>query len=90
MAPALPAPSPGRFRILVPRRLFQKNGVEFAVRALPAVLASVDAEMVLVGDGPERRTLEALVAELGLGEWVTFLGARPNHEMNCRTGSSPT
>ncbi|UCC26971.1 MAG: glycosyltransferase family 4 protein [Gemmatimonadales bacterium] len=81
VAPALAAPPPGRFRILVPRRLFRKNGVEFAVRALPAVLASVDAEMVLVGDGPERRALEALVAELGLGERVTFLGARPNHEM---------
>lgn len=79
--PALPAVEGGRFRILVPRRLFAKNGVEFAIRALPAILASVDAEMLVVGDGPERRALESLVDDLSVRDRVTFLGARPNHEM---------
>jgi glycosyltransferase involved in cell wall biosynthesis len=34
-----------------------------------------------VGDGPERRRLEALAAELGVTERIRFLGARPNAEM---------
>ncbi len=79
--PTLAPPPPGRRRILVPRRLFSKNGVEYAVRALPLILESHDAEMVFVGDGPERERLERLAGELGLGERARFLGARPNTDM---------
>jgi glycogen synthase len=73
--------APGRRRLIVPRRLFEKNGVEYFIRALPRVLELMDVEAVLVGDGPERGRLEALVAELGIGQAVTFLGSRPNTEM---------
>lgn len=81
VTPTLPPPPDGRRRILVPRRLFPKNGVEFAVRALPLVAERVDAEMVLVGDGPERERLEGLARELAVSDRITFLGARPHHEM---------
>ena len=70
-----------RPRIIVPRRLFEKNGVEYFVRALPAIVAEVDVEAVFVGDGPEREKLEGLVDELGVREHVRFLGAQPNTEM---------
>src|SRR5690606_10996215 len=33
--PTLPPPPAGRMRVIVPRRLFHKNGVEYFVRALP-------------------------------------------------------
>jgi glycosyltransferase involved in cell wall biosynthesis len=79
--PALPAPAPGIRRILVPRRLFPKNGVEYAIRALPRILETAEVEMVLVGDGPERGRLETLAADLGVGDRARFLGARPNREM---------
>ena len=79
--PALPPPSPGIRRIVVPRRLFPKNGVEYALRALPRILEEVEVEMVLVGDGPERGRLERLAGELGVAERTRFLGARPNREM---------
>lgn len=79
--PVLAATRPGRKRLLVPRRLFQKNGVEYLVRAMPAILERVDAEAVLIGDGPERPRLEALASELGLTDRVTFLGARPHADM---------
>lgn len=79
--PSLPAPGGGRRRLVVPRRLFEKNGVEYFVRALPLIAARVDVEAVLVGDGPERGKLEALVAEVGVAERIRFLGARPNTEM---------
>ena len=77
----LPPPLVGRRRLVVPRRLFPKNGVEYFIRALPLIAAEVDVEAVLVGDGPERGKLEALVDELGMRERTIFLGARPHGEM---------
>jgi glycosyltransferase involved in cell wall biosynthesis len=81
VGPTLPAPDTGRRRLVIPRRLFPKNGVEYAVRALPLIAAEVDVEAVVVGDGPERGKLEALAAELGVAERLTFLGARPHGDM---------
>jgi glycosyltransferase involved in cell wall biosynthesis len=79
--PAERVPRRDRPRVIVPRRLFEKNGVEYFIRALPLVRRELDIEAVLVGDGPERNRLEQLVAELGVGDMVTFLGSRPNEEM---------
>jgi glycosyltransferase involved in cell wall biosynthesis len=77
--PSLPAAN--RRRIIVPRRLVEKNGVEFFLRAMPLISERVDVEAVIVGDGPEREKLEALTASLALGERVQFLGARGHDEM---------
>lgn len=71
----------GRRTVIVPRRLFEKNGVEYFVRALPLVRRDLNVHAVLVGDGPERTRLEALAGELGVADAVTFLGARPNVDM---------
>jgi glycosyltransferase involved in cell wall biosynthesis len=68
-------------RLIVPRRLFPKNGVEYLVRALPLLARRVPLDVTIVGDGPERQRLEALARELGVAEIVHFLGARPNTEM---------
>ena len=77
--PSLPATT--RRRIIVPRRLFEKNGVEFFLRAMPLIAERVDVEAVIVGEGPERQKLEGLAANLALGERVKFLGARRHDEM---------
>ena len=79
--PALPTPVAGRTRVIVPRRLFHKNGVEYFVRALPLVRQRMDVEAIFVGDGPEREKLEAIARELGVYEFCHFMGARPNTEM---------
>ena len=79
--PALPIPSEGRTRVIVPRRLFHKNGVEYFVRALPLIRQQMDVEAIFVGDGPEREKLEAIARELGVIEHCHFMGARPNTEM---------
>ncbi|MEX2530318.1 MAG: glycosyltransferase family 4 protein [Gemmatimonadota bacterium] len=72
----------GERRILVPRRLFEKNGVEYFVRAMPAILQGEPGVRAwLVGDGPERGRLESLAAELKLGQSLRFLGRRTHDEM---------
>ncbi len=79
--PAIPA-EPGVRRIIVPRRLFPKNGVEVFVRAMPHIREAVpEIEALLVGDGPERERLEALAVELGVGEAVRFMGKQPHEKM---------
>jgi len=77
--PTLPATD--RVRIVVPRRLFSKNGVEYFIRALPLILDEVDAEAILIGDGPEREALVALAESLGVSHRVSFLGKRAHEEM---------
>ena len=67
--------------LIVPRRLFAKNGVEYFVRAMPLIAQRSQASALIVGDGPERTKLEALAAELGVGDRIAFLGARPHAEM---------
>lgn len=79
--PPPPAPPDGPWRLVVPRRLFEKNGVEYLVRAMPLITEKVDAEAVVIGDGPERARLEALAGTLGVSHRVIFVGARPNAEM---------
>ncbi len=76
-----PAAESERRRIIVPRRLFPKNGVEYLVRAMPLILREVDVEAKIVGDGPERERLTKLAGELGLGDSIEFLGARSNDQM---------
>jgi glycosyltransferase involved in cell wall biosynthesis len=80
------APGPGISRdgtrqVIVPRRLFPKNGVEYFVRAMPLISADLDVRALIVGDGPERDRLGALAEELGVAERIEFLGARSNDEM---------
>jgi N-acetyl-alpha-D-glucosaminyl L-malate synthase BshA len=48
-----------------------------AVRALALARETCNAVLVLIGDGPERREVEALVSQLGLGAHVRFLGLMP-------------
>ena len=80
--PVKPAiPRGDRRRVIVPRRLFEKNGVEYFIRAMPLIAGELDVEALLVGDGPEREKLEALASDLGVSDRVRFLGAQPNSEM---------
>jgi glycosyltransferase involved in cell wall biosynthesis len=78
--PALPRQGE-RLRIVVPRRLFPKNGVEFFVRSVPLILQSLDVEAILVGEGPERGRLEGLAEDLGVSDRLSFLGKRAHSEM---------
>lgn len=40
-----------------------------------------DLRLDIVGSGPQRDELEALVASLGAGEWITFIGQVSHHDL---------
>jgi colanic acid/amylovoran biosynthesis glycosyltransferase len=58
-------------------RLVEKKGHALAIHAFRQVLdAGIAAEFAIVGDGPLRAGLEALIAALSLTDTVTLLGRR--------------
>jgi glycosyltransferase involved in cell wall biosynthesis len=58
-------------------RLIEQKGVEHGLQAFSQVARNFpSARLVIVGDGPLRRSLEALVKSLGLQGRVQFLGWR--------------
>lgn len=72
-AAAIAARYPGRRLIAVGRLIYYK-GFEHLIRAM----ASVDAQLLLVGDGPQRPKLLALARSVGVSERVHFLGSVPD------------
>lgn len=69
----------GRPRVLFVGRLAFQKGVITLVEA--AAQLGQDAEVVLVGDGPDRAAVEQRVAELGLEDRVTLTGFVAHHEV---------
>jgi glycosyltransferase involved in cell wall biosynthesis len=63
----------GRPLVLTAARLDAQKGHPFLLRALAAV---PEAVLALAGEGPERRALEDLAAEVGVADRVRFLGRR--------------
>ncbi|HEU4686732.1 MAG TPA: glycosyltransferase [Vicinamibacterales bacterium] len=66
--------------ILFVGRLVGYKGVDVLLRALPGL----DAETVVVGDGPLRTSLESLARDLGVAERVRFLGEVNSDELLAR------
>lgn len=64
----------------VVKSLEPRYGIEYAIRAMTAVLnAFPGAVLTIVGDGSLREQLEAIAADLSLGDAVKFAG-RINHD----------
>jgi glycosyltransferase involved in cell wall biosynthesis len=76
--PARPAPGgEGAVTFITIGRLAAIKNHTLLLRAFAQVVRSTPrARLVVVGDGPERAPLTALVGELGLGRAVTLLGFR--------------
>ena len=75
-------PTPGIRKLTAVGRLVPKKGFGLLLSAL-AVLkqGGVNAELDLIGEGPERKILEGESKRLGLAEAVHFRGAMPNAEV---------
>ena len=57
-------------------------------RTIEAMARLPDFELIIVGEGPERDRLNALIARLGLGDRVRLLGARPHAELPSLYGAA--
>jgi len=55
------------------------EGLDLAIKALPAVIAAQPkVRLLLVGGGPQQQQLEHLTKELGLSDYVIFTGRVPH------------
>jgi glycosyltransferase involved in cell wall biosynthesis len=78
-----------RVRFIAVSRLVAWKGVDLTIRAFAQVAASAGhVELLVVGDGPERRSLEALAASLGVGDRVVFAGSCQADQVRAYYGES--
>ncbi len=69
----------GAARILAVGRLVPKKGFDVLIKAVHVLRKEgIDIECKIVGDGPQRETLEQLIDEMGIGACVQMGGARDN------------
>jgi len=76
----LPPPEPKPVRFLSVGRLLALKGFHLGLMAF-AQSGLEEAEYWIVGDGPERKRLEALAQRLGVADRVRFWGALPRAEV---------
>ena len=81
-------PSPGwqtssnKKCILMVAMLYPVKGINFLLQAFQkVVLSEQKVELLIVGDGPERNSLESITNELAIQEYVTFLGVKTKAEI---------
>ena len=79
-SPTGPEPAPVRHRILSAGRLVWEKGHQDVLRAF-AHLDREDAELEIVGSGPEEKRLRAYAADLGVADRTTFRPTVPYEEM---------
>ncbi|HEY1684802.1 MAG TPA: glycosyltransferase family 4 protein [Tepidisphaeraceae bacterium] len=69
-------------RLVSVGRLSEQKGQVVLLRAFAQVIQSgYRAQLVIVGDGPMRKELEQLIAELGVGDYVTITGWQTNSQV---------
>ena len=70
--------------------LVERKGHHHVIRALPGL---PDTDLVIVGDGPERGSLEKLATRTGVADRVRFLGAvdqqQPARRLQCARRARP-
>ncbi len=72
----------GEPRILFVGRLVPRKGLATLITALPMVVRRIPSvRMTVIGDGPDRTRLTRMVAEVGVGDCVEFLGSRTDAEV---------
>jgi glycosyltransferase involved in cell wall biosynthesis len=67
------------FRVVTVCRLTAWKGVDGLIGAIAAL---PDTGLLIVGDGPERASLEALARQLGISQRVHFAGQVPRQQVN--------
>jgi glycosyltransferase involved in cell wall biosynthesis len=57
-------------------------------RTIEAMTQLPEFDLIIVGEGPERSRLHGLISQLGLGDRVRLLGARPHAELPALYGAA--
>jgi glycosyltransferase involved in cell wall biosynthesis len=71
-----------RFILFTPRRLVQRMGLDVLFNALAGLKSRhSDIWLAVAGKGPQRNMLEQKVSELGLENYVKFLGYLPDEHL---------
>ena len=66
----------GKYVLLSVGRLVRRKGHDRVIESMPAIVQSLpNAIYLIVGDGPERKRLEQLSSQLGMSEYVVFVGS---------------
>jgi len=74
--------SNGEVIVLTVARLVEKKGVEYAVQSMAKVgKRHPNARLLVVGDGPLRGQIEALIQSLAMGDNVELLGWKDHDEL---------
>jgi glycosyltransferase involved in cell wall biosynthesis len=60
------------------RRLVEKNGLEYLIKAIPTIAEKHDVHLLIAGDGPHKPQLQRLVEKLGLRQNISFIGLIPH------------
>lgn len=71
----------GKRAILTVGRLVERKGIRYLIDAMGLLPESLDAELVIVGGGPLRESLEAYAKEKGQGNRVKFVGRVSEEEL---------
>ena len=67
--------------ILTARRLVKKNGIDYLIKATQHALKEEKCQLVIIGDGAERSSLEQLAHDLDIQNHVHFLGSIPHDKL---------
>ena len=70
----------GKLRLIFVGRLIPLKACDLALRAGAELLRAGAAHFTVVGDGPERKSLERLTKSLGIENMVTFTGWLASHD----------
>lgn len=70
-------------RILYVGAVTRSKGIDHLLRAFARINLATDdpAQLLLIGDGNYADPAQVLADELGIGQYVTFVGKRPNDEI---------
>ncbi|PWV58061.1 glycosyltransferase [Nocardiopsis sp. L17-MgMaSL7] len=72
---------PERDTVVFVGRLDEEKRIDDTIRALALTVPERDAQLVLAGTGQCEGELRALAAQLGVADWVYFLGFVPDEEL---------
>jgi len=78
----LPIEKIHRHRVLFVGHLLEKQGVQLVLKAIPEIRkAIIDFEFLVIGKGNYEPALRCLVKELGIENYVLFVGYKSDEEM---------